>query len=127
MRCFNHPDIEAVGVCKVCQKGLCHDCAADLGHSIVCKGRHEAQAQAIQSLLLRSRRIQKTAGRAKYVTPVFFACMGAIFVAFGLRDTSAASNFVLYLGIVVIAFAAAMLVVNRRAHGAANHDAADQE
>lgn len=65
MRCFYHPDVESIGTCKVCQKGLCLACAADLDHSIACKGKHEEQAQAIQALILRNARVQGTAGKAK--------------------------------------------------------------
>lgn len=42
MKCFHHPGLEAVGICKVCGKGLCIGCAADLGHALACKGEHEA-------------------------------------------------------------------------------------
>ena len=41
MNCFNHPNVPAVGICKACQKGLCKECAVDLGHGIACKGHHE--------------------------------------------------------------------------------------
>jgi len=41
MNCFNHPDIPAVGICKVCHKGLCKGCAFDLGHGIACKNHRE--------------------------------------------------------------------------------------
>jgi len=45
MRCFNHQDHEAVGCCKACGKGLCPDCAADLGHALACRGSHEAMVE----------------------------------------------------------------------------------
>ena len=41
MNCFNHPDVPAVGICKACQKGLCKECAFDLGHGIACKNHRE--------------------------------------------------------------------------------------
>ena len=41
MNCFNHPDVPAVGMCKACQKGLCMECAVDLGHGIACKNHRE--------------------------------------------------------------------------------------
>lgn len=36
MHCFNHSSLSAVGVCKACQKGLCTDCAVDVGNGIAC-------------------------------------------------------------------------------------------
>jgi hypothetical protein len=41
MNCFNHPGVPAVGICKACQKGLCKECALDLGHGIACKNHRE--------------------------------------------------------------------------------------
>jgi len=36
MNCFYHPQVSAVGICKYCQKGLCTECAVDLGHGMGC-------------------------------------------------------------------------------------------
>jgi hypothetical protein len=41
MRCFNHVDREAIGFCKACCKGLCPECAVDLGFGLSCRGEHE--------------------------------------------------------------------------------------
>jgi len=38
MDCFNHPDRSAVGICKSCGRGLCHDCAVDSPNGLSCKG-----------------------------------------------------------------------------------------
>jgi hypothetical protein len=45
MRCFVHHDLEAVGTCRACNKGLCRECASDLGHSISCRGACEEKAK----------------------------------------------------------------------------------
>ncbi|HEY4506115.1 MAG TPA: hypothetical protein VJJ24_01555 [Candidatus Paceibacterota bacterium] len=37
MRCFYHPDDEAVGVCSVCGKALCRRSAADIEWGLACK------------------------------------------------------------------------------------------
>lgn len=38
MKCYNHPTADAVGVCKVCQKGICRECAIEHEIGIVCQG-----------------------------------------------------------------------------------------
>ena len=53
MRCFYHPEREAVGLCKACSKGLCTSCAVDLGHGIA-----EA-VTALHSLIARNARLQE--------------------------------------------------------------------
>jgi hypothetical protein len=37
MKCINHYDIDAVGVCVRCGKGLCIDCKRELGGKIHCQ------------------------------------------------------------------------------------------
>ena len=37
MRCFRHFDTESVGICKNCQKGLCHECSVDCDNGLSCK------------------------------------------------------------------------------------------
>ena len=51
MKCFYHRDIEAVGICKSCNRGLCGDCAAEIGEGLACKGRCEDTVAKLLSLL----------------------------------------------------------------------------
>lgn len=51
MKCYHHPGLEAVGICKFCSKGLCAGCAADLGHGLACKGEHEGEVTALYQRL----------------------------------------------------------------------------
>lgn len=36
MRCFIHPEKEAISVCKNCGKAMCADCSAFSGHNGIC-------------------------------------------------------------------------------------------
>ena len=36
MRCFTHPEAEAVGICMSCGKGLCAECAEEYEGSLYC-------------------------------------------------------------------------------------------
>jgi len=73
MRCFYHQDKEAVGLCKSCAKGVCAECAVDLGNALACRNRCEERAQsiikiqdhAIQSLKPLQPRMQLTASAAR--------------------------------------------------------------
>jgi len=51
MNCFEHPDVNAVGLCKFCQKGLCQDCAHDLSHGLACKD-HIREVTDLNSIFL---------------------------------------------------------------------------
>lgn len=39
MNCFNHKERPAVGICKNCNRGLCVECAMDLGSGLGCEGK----------------------------------------------------------------------------------------
>jgi hypothetical protein len=47
MNCFYHPTVVAVGTCKSCNKGLCPECAADLGKGLACKGHCENDVKGL--------------------------------------------------------------------------------
>jgi hypothetical protein len=47
MNCFYHPTVVAVGTCKSCHKGLCPECAIDLGKGLACKGRCEENVKGL--------------------------------------------------------------------------------
>ena len=37
MNCFQHPDLDAVGVCSSCGKGVCENCAVEFQERMYCK------------------------------------------------------------------------------------------
>ncbi len=37
MKCFNHHDRDAFGICTSCGKGLCLECMDATGENVVCK------------------------------------------------------------------------------------------
>ncbi len=36
MKCFNHSEVSAVGICKSCYKAICKGCATELEHGLSC-------------------------------------------------------------------------------------------
>lgn len=68
MKCYNHPQIDAVGTCSQCGKGGCRDCIEDVGGAMLCencfnlhKGAQEAEENAVvasqMSVVNRSKKI----------------------------------------------------------------------
>lgn len=116
MNCFSHPHDSAVGVCRVCHKGLCPICAADLGHSLACKGAHEADAAAMHALNMRSTKLLKVSKKSMFLGPIFFGICGLVFLVDGLKAETRL-NFATYLGSAFLVFALAILIANLRAFG----------
>ncbi|MEM5814437.1 MAG: hypothetical protein QXD77_01330, partial [Candidatus Aenigmatarchaeota archaeon] len=51
MKCYKHPKVDAIGVCKECGEGICNKCAVKIGGKLYCKdcadkvfGEKKAQA-----------------------------------------------------------------------------------
>jgi hypothetical protein len=45
MNCFYNPDQAAVGICKVCLRGLSREAATEFDFGLACKGRCEGNAR----------------------------------------------------------------------------------
>lgn len=83
MKCFNHGEVDAVGVCKSCQRGVCAECAIDLGHGLACKDKHEADAEFLHFLIERNKKAIQLQPRAASVGNIFWLIMGLLFFGFG--------------------------------------------
>lgn len=117
MRCFNHPDVDAVGSCKACSKGLCMECAADLGHGLACKASHVEAVENLNVLVTRNVRIGNINTRGKFIIPLFYGFIGAVFLLSGLITRTRASPFSITMGVGFLVFALVTLAIGRRAWG----------
>jgi hypothetical protein len=78
MRCFVHPNDDAVGICRSCQKGLCRSCAVDLGQGLACQNSCE---QAVRDLIVMvdySRKAYRTGARTHATTATFSGLVSAM-------------------------------------------------
>ncbi|HEU6446911.1 MAG TPA: hypothetical protein VFV23_00550 [Verrucomicrobiae bacterium] len=82
MKCFYHPQIEAVAICKNCGKGLCFECASDVGNGVACKGKCESEVQALNEQLLRNRTMHLKSSEAHMKSTIFLSMIGFFFVGF---------------------------------------------
>ncbi len=102
MNCFQHPAAVAVGICKNCHRGVCSDCAAPAPNGLACRGRCEAEVEALDQIVQRSKTAYaKAAGlyqRGAYVLAAF----GFFFLAYGVLSPGA-NTFFLVMGAVMFA------------------------
>lgn len=120
MRCFYHQDKDAVGSCKSCGKGLCAECAADLGKGLACRGRCEEDVRAVVALVERNIKLQPTATRliqsgssARLASSVFFLVTGGVFLIYGLTSEREL-HFITILGVCFLAYGLFHLLWSRR-------------
>jgi hypothetical protein len=119
MRCFVHHDQEAVGVCRACGKGLCPDCAVDLGHTICCRACVQ-KAQELQAQIVRNELATKAQKRNRFFLPIYFIAFGVIGLYFGLsfHSTSTVANYALVIGAIFTIFGLFLGVVQHRLYKA---------
>jgi len=84
MKCFSHPEADAVASCKHCFKGVCARCARDSGAGVVCSQACEDEVRAVRGMLERSRRMQPFAANAQLRTAIWLVALAAVFIAWGL-------------------------------------------
>ena len=71
MKCFYHPESDAVGVCHCCQRGLCPQCAQEAAKAIACKGRCEQDVLALEELTLTRERLKRDMRERLILAKVF--------------------------------------------------------
>ena len=122
MRCFNHPDRDAIGSCKGCCKGLCMECAADLGHGLACKGTHEEMVETYDMIVSKNARVYGSASRNTLIAPVFYAFMGVLFAGYALLSGNGVASFLSLMGLGFLVFAAVVYRANRKTFGGDRDD-----
>ncbi len=82
MNCFYHPQTVAVAICKNCNKGLCSECASDVGNGIACKGKCESEVLAINAIINRSKTAYQKTGNVYIALSIPFGILGLL-ICFG--------------------------------------------
>ena len=89
MKCYYHPAADAVAVCKNCSRGVCPGCAAEVGNGIACKGKCEAEVEAVNQIINRNKTSFQKAGAAFSRNAVIYLMLGVLFAALGVTELSA--------------------------------------
>ncbi len=84
MKCYYHSDIDAVATCKACSRGLCHDCSVDVPPGTACKDRCEAEVNAVNTVIERSKSAYQKTGGAYKRNGIVMLVMGSLFCLVGI-------------------------------------------
>lgn len=103
MKCFNHPEADAVASCKHCFKGVCARCAKDSGVGVVCSQACEDEVRAVRAMLERSRKMYPLAAKTHLRNAILLVAMAAVFIIFGLiAGHGFMSNYLVVFGVVML-------------------------
>jgi len=83
MRCFYHPQSDAIGLCKFCCKGLCPQCAVDLAHGLACKDRCEREVAGMQEMIAKEKIEYEKRSSTLSLYGVLYFCVGLAFLIVG--------------------------------------------
>ena len=75
MKCYYHHDVDAVGICKSCNKGLCEECIELVGRSISCKGDCADTVRLVDTVIKKN-----VSSSRQLITPLFLTIAGVVFI-----------------------------------------------
>lgn len=89
MRCYEHMDTDAVGVCRGCGRALCRDCTRDTGFGLTCSEACTERARQHEQFVTFNRRVHGLEKRSSSVTaPVLmYALFSLILWAVGIYSS----------------------------------------
>ncbi len=101
MKCFNHQSKEAVAICKNCSKGLCMECAVDVGNGIACKGVCENEVVALNKVMQQSKDAYVNAKKIYSQYSIWLILVGLGFIISSLF-LSRIAGFLIFMGLLFL-------------------------
>lgn len=84
MKCFYHPTVDAVALCKSCNRALCSGCIAEVGLSCSCRNRCETDVATLNDLVERGRTAYQKTSAAYFRSGLFTFLLGSVFLLLGV-------------------------------------------
>ncbi len=105
MKCFYHPQMDAVGSCEHCSRGLCRDCASEREGGLACRGRCEAAVDAVAALIRRNVQVGVRARPVSLVACIVFlgALISLLYLALNEENQNVRTMLYIMAGISFVA------------------------
>lgn len=87
MKCYNHNNVDAIGTCKACSKGLCKECHTDNGNSIVCTTTCITEVNKAKGLVERYKMAYQNLSEIDINKGYFIIFLGLIMVVINLNQS----------------------------------------
>ena len=101
MYCYRHPTADAVGICKSCNKGLCTECAVDVGQGIACKNSCEQDVKDLNAIVSYSKKVCTKTTASCYKQAIFSGLLGLVFIIYGFAESDM-QTFMFPVGIIFL-------------------------
>ncbi len=86
MKCYNHHDSDAVGICKNCNKGICPECLTEIPNGIACTETCVDEVTLLNELISKNVRAKNLAVGSYMRYALLYGLMGIVFLIYGLLD-----------------------------------------
>ena len=107
--------MDAVALCKSCLRGICAECAADMGKGLACRGKCETEVASLLELQQRNKTAYQKASGSYLRMAAGMAVFGFLLSAFGILGWSGGQGlFLVVLGLFMLTFAALYFVSGRK-------------
>jgi len=107
LRCFYHPEKDAVGTCKHCHRGVCAGCAAEREGGLACRGRCETDVDAVNALIAKNIQVVTGSSWPTALRVVVYWVVAAGLVYLSANQAVYTVRF-LFLGLAAITFVAGL-------------------
>lgn len=98
MKCFYHKSADAIAICKNCGRGLCIECAVEVGNAIACKNRCETDVEAMNKIFQQSKRAFDNYRNAYTLSAIWIALVGIGFIISAFVLTPKLMAFLISMG-----------------------------
>ncbi len=86
MKCFQHKNEEASGICKACCKAICVECAIDTGRGLACSDKCSVEIGEQNQIVDKSKRIYSIGSKPPLLPTglIMYFFFGLTFGGFGI-------------------------------------------
>ena len=97
VKCFRHPQSDAVGTCKYCFKGACNECAKDSDVGIVCSPQCEGEVRSLKEMVDRNKQAFPLVAKTHARNAILLTLFAVGFLAFSAIERSDSFLFPFFL------------------------------
>lgn len=100
MKCFEHPQMQSLGICKVCGKGICETCAVHRDFAVCCSVACAQESVELREIMQRGKRVYAVGGHRQRVAtqPILLSIVGLFFLIAGAGFSNVSAPLACFMG-----------------------------
>ena len=100
MKCYNHNEKDAIGICKACGKALCPDCSEFEHHALICKDNDKCKERArISRIVYHNNKVRYSKVAKAILVLLALAILVPTVIFMVMNFTIKAANWIFWAGL----------------------------